>query len=117
MCQRSILWFSLSEATPLELQANLRKPLLKQHQLSKTNSKHLSVGRSWGLFRVLVESGFRGILALVRRDSAFRGKGFELVRGIWALAGRDSGFRGEGLREIEHRFRSEVINANCKQQH
>ena len=82
------------------------------------------MGKDWGFrggIRAFVgrECGLSWgrILALVRRDSAFRGKGFELVRGIWALAGRDSGFRGEGLREIEHRFRSEVINANCKQQH
>ena len=48
--------FSVSEATSIKIQANLLKPLINQHQLSKTNSKDLSVGLSWGRFR-----GSRGV--------------------------------------------------------
>ena len=117
MRQRSILWFSLSETTSIEIQANLLKPEINQHQLSfKQNSFEgpvdwafvgkisgsRGVALSLGAIRAFVGSdlirafgeggsGFRG----ERFDSGFRGGRFGLSWGaIRAFVGSDSGFRG-----------------------
>ena len=103
MRQRSILWFSLSEATSIAIQANLLKPLINQHQLSlKQSSFEGPVDwASWGRFRVLLELRFRGerfglpwgaIRAFVGSDSGCRGERFGGA--IRAFVGSDSGFRG-----------------------
>ena len=71
MRQLNILWLSLSEATSIEIQPNLLKPLFNQPALAKQicfdyyvclNTEDLSAGLSQGGFRAFVgtDSGFRG---------------------------------------------------------
>ena len=106
MRQRSILWFSLSETTSIEIQANLLKPEINQHQLSfKQNSFEGPV--DWAFVGKI--SGSRGVAlslgairAFVGSDLGFRGEEFGLSRGsilswgaIRAFVGSDSGFRGK----------------------
>ena len=100
MRQRSISWFLLSEATSVEIQFNLIKPLINQ--------------LSWGGFGLSWGGGFRALVG----GLGFCGEGFGLSwRGfglsqekIRAFVGRDSGFRAaSGFRGEDLGFRGDLV--------